>query len=178
VLRFFRDCTASLPDEHTVFAGLIHAPDGSGTKLAAIVTCHCGPLPNGEEAMRPLKRFGSPVADTIAPMPYCQLNVMLDAAYPKGAFNYWKSSFLAGLTEDAIDAMVECFAKCPTPMGRGHADRRHRHGLPAPQRRLQLPRGVRMDGPGNLRPVHCVGSANLRCDGAVYRLRSLCKLSR
>ncbi len=117
VLRFFRDCTASLPDEHTVFAGLIHAPDGSGTKLAAIVTCHCGPLPDGEEAMRPLKRFGSPVADTIAPMPYCQLNVMLDAAYPKGAFNYWKSSFLAGLTEDAIDAMIECFAKCPTPMG-------------------------------------------------------------
>jgi FAD/FMN-containing dehydrogenase len=117
VLRFFRDCTASLPDEHTVFAGLIHAPDGSGTKLAAMVTCHCGPLPDGEEAMRPLKVFGSPVADTIGPIPYCELNGMLDAAYPKGALNYWKSSFLAGLTDDAIDTMVDCFAGCPTPMG-------------------------------------------------------------
>src|SRR5213592_1414552 len=57
VLRFFRDSTASLPDEHTIFASLTHAPDGSGTNVAAMVTCHCGPLESGEEAMRPLKRF-------------------------------------------------------------------------------------------------------------------------
>ena len=44
VLKSFRDRTASLPDEHTLFAGLTHAPDGSGTKLAVLVTCHCGPL--------------------------------------------------------------------------------------------------------------------------------------
>ena len=49
-----------------------------------MVTCHCGPLEAGEEAMRPLKRFGSPVIDAIGPMPYCQLNGMLDAAYPRG----------------------------------------------------------------------------------------------
>jgi FAD/FMN-containing dehydrogenase len=53
MLRFFRDRTASLPDEQTLFAGLIHAPDGSGSKLAAMVTCHCGPLEEGEVAMRP-----------------------------------------------------------------------------------------------------------------------------
>jgi FAD/FMN-containing dehydrogenase len=117
VLRFFRDFTASLPDEFTVFAGLIHAPDGSGTKLAAIVTCHCSSPAAGETAVRPLKQFGSPVMDAIGPMPYCQLNGMLDAAYPKGALNYWKSSFLAQLSDDAIDTMVECFARCPTPMG-------------------------------------------------------------
>jgi FAD/FMN-containing dehydrogenase len=29
VLRYYRDLTASLPDELTVFAGLLHAPDGS-----------------------------------------------------------------------------------------------------------------------------------------------------
>lgn len=117
VLRFFRDCTASLPDELTVFGGLIHAPDGSGAKLAAMVTCHCGSLAAGETAMRPLKHFGSPVMDAIGPMPYSQLNGMLDAAYPKGALNYWKSSFLAQLSDDAIDTMIEGFARCPTPMG-------------------------------------------------------------
>jgi FAD/FMN-containing dehydrogenase len=42
---------------------------------------------------------------------------MLDAAYPKGALNYWKSSFLARLSDEAIDTMIECFARCPTPMG-------------------------------------------------------------
>jgi FAD/FMN-containing dehydrogenase len=117
VLGFFRDFTASLPDEFTVFAGLIHAPDGSGTKLAAIVTGHCGSLAAGEAATRPLKQFGSPVMDAIGPIPYCQLNGMLDAAYPKGALNYWKSSFLAQMSDDAIDTMIECFSRCPTPMG-------------------------------------------------------------
>jgi FAD/FMN-containing dehydrogenase len=42
VLRFYRDLTRSLPDELMVFGGLIHAPDGSGTKLAAMVVCHRG----------------------------------------------------------------------------------------------------------------------------------------
>src|SRR4029079_5829662 len=44
VLRLFRDNTASLPDEHTIFGTLTHAPDGSGPKVAAMATCHCGPL--------------------------------------------------------------------------------------------------------------------------------------
>ena len=60
VLRFFRDVTASLPDELMVFGGLIHAPDGSGTKLAAMVVCHCGPPEEGEKAARPIKTFGHP----------------------------------------------------------------------------------------------------------------------
>jgi FAD/FMN-containing dehydrogenase len=117
VLRFFRDRTASLPDEHTLFAGLIHAPDGSGTKLAVLVTCHCGSLDAGEKAVRSLKTIGSPAIDGVGPMPYSQLNSMLDAAYPKGALNYWKSSFLAALSDDAINTMIESFARCPTTMG-------------------------------------------------------------
>ncbi len=117
-LRFFRDYTASLPDELAVVAALLHAPDGSGAKLAAMVTCHCGPLASGEQAMRPLKAFGPPVLDALGPMPYCQLNAMLDDGYPKGALNYWKSSFLAQLSDDAIDIMVESFARCPDPMSK------------------------------------------------------------
>ena len=117
VLRYFRDVTASLPDELTVFAGLIHAPDGSGMKLAALVVCHCGPLGAGESATRPIKTFGSPAMDVIGPMPYCQVNAMLDAAYPRGALNYWKSNFLANLSDEALRTMIDYFAKCPTPMG-------------------------------------------------------------
>jgi FAD/FMN-containing dehydrogenase len=117
VLRFFRDRTASLPDEHTLFGGLIHAPDGSGAKLAVLVTCHCGPLAAGEQAMRPLKAFAPPAMDALGPISYVQLNGMLDAAYPRGALNYWKSSFLSQLSDDAIDTMIACFAACATPMG-------------------------------------------------------------
>jgi len=117
MLRFYRDFTASIPDEHTVAATLVHAPDGSGTKLAAMVSCHCGSLAEGEAATRPLNEFGSPVIAPLGAMPYCQLNSILDDGYPKGALNYWKSSFLARLSDDAIDTMIEYFARCPTPMG-------------------------------------------------------------
>jgi FAD/FMN-containing dehydrogenase len=117
MLKFYRDFTAAIPDEHSVAATLVHAPDGSGTKLAAMVACHCGPLAQGETSVQPIKRFGSPVMDALGPIPYCQLNSMLDSGYPKGALNYWKSSFLARLSDDAIDTMVEHFERCPTPMG-------------------------------------------------------------
>lgn len=116
VLRFYRESTASLADEHMLFGTLAHAPDGSGVKLAAMVTCHCGPLAAGETATLPLKQFGPPVVDTVGPMSYCDLNGMLDAGYPKGAFNYWKSTFLRQLSDGAIDTMIACFARCPSPM--------------------------------------------------------------
>src|SRR5262249_26588101 len=117
VLEFFRTSTRCLPDEHTLFATLTHAPDGSGAEVAALVTCHCGPAADAARAMRPLKQFGAPGVEPVGPMPYFQLNSMLDAAYPRGALNYWKSNFLMELSDAAIATMVECFARCPTPMG-------------------------------------------------------------
>jgi len=114
VLRFYRDATQSVADELTVFAGLLCGPDGS--PLSAIVGCHCGPLSAGETAVKPLKTFGSPVADMFGPMPYSAVNQLIDAAYPKGALNYWKSSFLSSLNNDAIDTMVDCCARMPSPM--------------------------------------------------------------
>jgi len=126
MLRFYRESTVSLADEHMLFATLVHAPDGSGTKLAAMVTSHCGPLAAGEKATLPTKQFGPPVMDAVGPMSYCDLNSMLDAGYPKGAFNYWKSTFLRQLSDDAIDTMIACFARCPSPMGQLLLE--HAHG--------------------------------------------------
>ena len=42
VLRCYREFSAAVPDELTVFGVLAHAPDGSGVLLAAFVLCHCG----------------------------------------------------------------------------------------------------------------------------------------
>jgi FAD/FMN-containing dehydrogenase len=116
VLRFYRDFTTSLPDELTAFAGVLHAPDGSGTKLAAIIVCHAGSLEAGAAAVAPVKRFGSPVMDVIGPMPYPAVNMLFDAGFPRGALNYWKSNFLTALGDTAIDTMIERFAVAPSPM--------------------------------------------------------------
>ena len=117
MLRFYRDFTTAIPDEISIAAALIHAPDGSGIRLAAMVACHSGPVAEGETALRPIKGFGLPVIDALGSLPYCQLNSMLDGGYPKGALSYWKSSFLTRLSDEAIDTMIERFERCPTPMG-------------------------------------------------------------
>ena len=43
LLRFYRDAVDSCPDELSAFAGLVHAPDGSGMKLAAMLVFHTDP---------------------------------------------------------------------------------------------------------------------------------------
>jgi FAD/FMN-containing dehydrogenase len=112
VLRFFRDFTAAVPDELGVIAALIHAPDGSGTKLAALVVCHVGSQSQAQEDLAELLAFGSPLDVQIGPMPYSAVNTMLDAGFPRGALSYWKSSFLGELSDAAIDSTVAQFANC------------------------------------------------------------------
>jgi len=116
VLKLFRELAILAPDDLMLVATVVGAPDGSGTKLAAIAASHCGSLRDGEAAVRPLKAFPTPVIDTVAPMTYCELNAMLDAGYPKGARNYWKSHFLPDLTDEAMQTMIECYERCPSPM--------------------------------------------------------------
>jgi hypothetical protein len=71
----------------------------------------------GMRAVAPIKAFGPPVMDAVGPMSYEQLNTMLDGGFPKGALNYWKSSFLAELSDAAIETLVRQFQECPAPMG-------------------------------------------------------------
>ena len=116
-LHYYRELTRKLPEEMGVFCALTHAPDGSGTQVAALVAAHFGSLADGAKAMAPVKAFGPPVMDVIGPIPYTALNMMLDAGNPKGALNYWKANMLPELSDDAVDAMIQCFSRCPTPMG-------------------------------------------------------------
>ena len=116
VLKFFREQCASLPDEMMLVAGLLTAPDGSGAKLVGIVAGHCGSQKDGEAAVKPLKAFGPPVMDAMGPIPYCDLNGLLDASLPKGALNYWKAHFLTDLSDESIRTLVSCFERCPSPM--------------------------------------------------------------
>ena len=115
VLHFFRTVTASVPDDMMLFGGLLTAEDGV-TKIAAMIGVHFGPTSEAEAAMRPVKAFGQPILDAIGPMPFSTFATMLDGGFPRGARNYWKSHFMEQLTDDAIDAIVERFEHCPSPM--------------------------------------------------------------
>jgi FAD/FMN-containing dehydrogenase len=116
LLRFYRDAVAASSDDLTVFAGLVPAPDGSGTKLAALVVFHTGDADQAERDLEPFKTWGSPLVVDVGPMPYPVMNTILDAGFPSGSLNYWLSRFTRGLPDELIDSAVECFATVPSPM--------------------------------------------------------------
>jgi FAD/FMN-containing dehydrogenase len=116
MLRFYRDAVAGCSDDLTVFAALVHAPDGSGMKLAAMVVFHTGEPEQAESDLAPFKSWGSPLQTHVDLMPYTVMNTLLDDGYPTGSLNYWLSSFTRGLPDGLIDTMVERFATVPSPM--------------------------------------------------------------
>ena len=104
-------------------------------------------------------------------MPYPVINTMLDDGFPKGALNYWLSSFTDGLTDALIDTAVERYAAVPSPMTpmlfehfhgavtRIERDRRRR---PAPRAGLEPADPVGVDRPGDDRREHRVDEGDAR----------------
>jgi FAD/FMN-containing dehydrogenase len=113
VLRFYRDFIAGAPDELTTYAGFLTTPDGA--PMVAMATCYAGPLDEGERLIAPLRVFGSPVADLIAPTPYVAWQSGMDAITPAGRQNYWKTSGMRQITDAAIETIIEGAATCPSP---------------------------------------------------------------
>jgi FAD/FMN-containing dehydrogenase len=116
LLRFYRDAVADASDDLTVFAGLVHAPDRSGVKLAALVVFHTGDPGQAEGELAPFTTWGSPLRVDVGAMPYPVMNTILDAGFPPGSLNYWLSSFTHGLPDELIDIAVERFATVPSTM--------------------------------------------------------------
>lgn len=113
-LRFYRDFTATAPDELAVFAALLTNPDGS--RVVAFIVCYNGPIEQGEAIIQPLRDSGSPVADMVQPIPYTTMQTMLDDGFPNGLQNYWKSSFLREISDEAIDTIIAHFTAAPSPL--------------------------------------------------------------
>ena len=114
VLTRYREFTKTAPDELASGAVLLTMPDG--TPVAGVVVCYHGPLDEGERVLKPLRAFGSPLADQIGPMPYTAAQKLIDAFYPPGLQQYWKSSFLKAISDAAIDTLVAYCTSRPSPL--------------------------------------------------------------
>jgi FAD binding domain/Berberine and berberine like len=114
VLRFYRDFAQSAPEELTAYAALLHSPDG--VPAVAVIACYCGELAEGEQVLKSLRNLSSPIVDMIQPMPFPQMQTLLDAAFPDGNYNYWKSTFLREFGDDAIAVLVEHANRATSPL--------------------------------------------------------------
>jgi FAD/FMN-containing dehydrogenase len=112
VLRHYREIVPSLPDELTIYTGILTAPDGN--KVIAVVACWSGDLAEGERVLAPIRAFGPPLVDTIQPMPYSAMNRLLDEGLAPGQRNYWKQSYFQALEDDFIEVVIEFARKAPS----------------------------------------------------------------
>jgi FAD/FMN-containing dehydrogenase len=114
VARFYREFTAAAPDELTTYLAFATSPDGD--PVAAFIVCYSGSVETGETVIKPLRDFGSPLADTISPLPYTEVQAFGAPLYPPGRLNYWKSNFLDDLSDEAIAVLIAQFAAVPSPL--------------------------------------------------------------
>jgi hypothetical protein len=113
LLRFYHEFTSTAPEELGSLAVLGTLPDG--TKAVVILLGYNGPVDQGEQVLRPLRTFGSPLGDQVGPLPYTAMQSIVENFNPPGLRNYWKTSYLKELSDDAIDVMVERYATVPAP---------------------------------------------------------------
>ena len=187
LLRFYRDAVADASDDLTVFAGLVHAADGSGVKVAALVVCHAGDPDTAARELAPFLSFGSPLMTQVGPMPYPQMNTLLDAGYPDGlpqllALKLYPRA--AGRThrrcrravcQRAVNHDRHPVRALPR---RCHACRPHRHRRPAPRARLEPRDPVGLDRPGGHAGQHPLDARDARRTGSPPRCGSLAQLPR
>ncbi|MEY2449639.1 MAG: hypothetical protein QOH79_3115 [Acidimicrobiaceae bacterium] len=115
VIDVFRRVAKEAPDELGVQCGFVTGPDAA-TKLVALPLCHCGELDQAEADIRPVREIGTPLLDAIEPKSYIEQNRQVDASFPAGALNYWKSAFFTDLSDAAARVLIESFEQCPSPM--------------------------------------------------------------
>jgi FAD/FMN-containing dehydrogenase len=121
VLRSAEGYVAGAPDEVSPLSFLGRVPrvedfpeEWHGEQFVGLLAVYAGPVEEGEEALRPLRDLGDPIADFSGPMPYTEVQKLLDEDYPDGWRYYWKSVNVDGLGDEAIEALMEHARTAPS----------------------------------------------------------------
>lgn len=113
VLRNYREFMATAPDAIQCWAFVLRLPplpafaqELHGQPVLDLVVCHAGTLAEAEADLKPLRGFGEPLLDAVAPQSYSGLQQAFDAGMPKGQRWYSRAHYLAGLSDEAIDSLL------------------------------------------------------------------------
>jgi berberine-like enzyme len=113
VLRRYREWAASAPGEVTTILILRRnafpwaGPELQGVPIIAVGALYAGAADEGEASLVPLHHLGSVLASSVQKRLWTQHQSMLDASAPAGRLYYWKSQYLSGLSDAAINVIVE-----------------------------------------------------------------------
>jgi FAD/FMN-containing dehydrogenase len=90
-----------------------------GKRVFVYSALYAGPAADGEKALAPLQRIGTPVLDLSGRGPYAGWQKAFDPFFLRGAvypevYAYWKSIYLKGLDDALIDDLVKRWENAPT----------------------------------------------------------------
>ena len=121
-LKKYRQYAKQLGDETTVWTVLRKAPplpflpsSVHGTDIIAFALFHAGDPKAGENAIEPVRHFGTPLGEHVGVQPYHAWQQAFDPLLTPGARNYWKSHNFADLSDGAIDVTVRYAGNLPSP---------------------------------------------------------------
>jgi FAD/FMN-containing dehydrogenase len=127
ILRGYRQACAGAPDELTTLVNLATAPPAPflpeavhGTPIVAVAGMWSGDLDDGDAATRPFRELADPIVDLFGPMPYVAMQALLDALYPRGLHNYFRSAFVPALDDGVITALSTAYRAAPNPVSELH----------------------------------------------------------
>ncbi len=111
LLNFYAEYSANAPDELYVDGGLASAPG----EFSGVVfhVCYSGPPSKAEEIIAPLRKAGTPILDTIAPVAYVAIQKSGDIDDPRARGSWMKSGFASEITPAMIDAIIDGFEEHP-----------------------------------------------------------------
>jgi FAD/FMN-containing dehydrogenase len=114
-LRMYRELTSTAPDELIAHAVMATVPDfGPALVLQAVYSGE--DLSESERVLAPLRRFGPPAADLIAPRPYAEAYMMLTPPIGAG-LTYTETAFALRQPSDAaLDDLVTSALERPSPL--------------------------------------------------------------
>jgi hypothetical protein len=95
-------------------AAFLCSPEGD--PVVGVFAVYHGPADKGARAVARLRAVGSPLLDDIGPKAYTVVQQAFDEAFPPGNRNYWKSGYVAKITDAYIDVLVEHANKAASPM--------------------------------------------------------------
>jgi FAD/FMN-containing dehydrogenase len=123
VLRFYRDWVADAPDElmtivvHRKAPALPFVPEHlQGELVVMVIPCWIGDFDEGEKFIKPMREFGSPVADVCVQKPYLAHQAMFDPSFVPGRWYYFRSFDVPALTDEMIDITVDYSSRIQSPL--------------------------------------------------------------
>jgi FAD/FMN-containing dehydrogenase len=122
VFRTYRELMAGAPDALCGGLALVSAPplpvvptEMQGRPAVGVIFLYAGDPARGEEHLGRLRALG-PVVDSVAPVPYCAVQTMMDGGHPEGLRDHFKSRMLDALPDAAIDALIAEAEEAPSTL--------------------------------------------------------------